>query len=427
MDHFRYVNRVLHCEDVPIRTLAETYGTPLYVYSTATLLHHLRQLQTAFAAVEPLICYSLKTNGNLALCRLMREHGSGFDVTSGGELYRALQAGGTGDKIVFAGVGKTDAEFRTALENNVFLFNVESEDELHALADVAKQVGKPASVALRVNPDLPPKTHVKTDTSVKGVKFGLDIDTILDVARGVVGNPHVRIVGLHMHLGSPILNPQPYRDGAAKGVALIGKLREQGHPIGVLNMGGGYGIHYRKQEAPPATAFAEVIVPAVRQAKCRLVLEPGRFIVGNAGILVSRVLYNKETGGKRYVIQDAAMNDLIRPTLYDSFHRIWPAEPPAGVPAPPEDYEAEIPGAVKQDVVGPVCESGDFLAKARALPPLKRGDLLAVFSAGAYGMAMASNYNSRPRAAEALVDGAAHRLVRRRETFADLVRPEVEV
>jgi diaminopimelate decarboxylase len=427
MDHFNYRDRVLHCEDVPIRALAEAYGTPLYVYSTATLLHHLRQLQTAFAAVTPLICYSLKTNGNLALCRLMREHGSGFDVTSGGELYRALRAGGTGDKIVFAGVGKNDAEFKYALENNVFLFNVESEDELHALADVAKQVGKPASVALRVNPDLPPKTHVKTDTSVKGVKFGLDIDTILDAARGVVGNPHVRIVGLHMHLGSPILNPQPYRDGAAKGVTLIDKLREQGHPIGVLNMGGGYGIHYRKQEAPPATAFAEVIVPAVQQAKCRLVLEPGRFIVGNAGILVSRVLYNKETGGKRYVIQDAAMNDLIRPTLYDSFHRIWPAEPPAGAPAPPEDYEADIPGAVKQDVVGPVCESGDFLARGRALPPLKRGDLLAVFSAGAYGMAMASNYNSRPRAAEVLVDGASHRLVRRRETFEDLVRPEVEV
>ncbi len=427
MDHFKYRNRVLHCEDVPVRALAEKYGTPLYVYSTATLLHHLGQLQQAFAEVSPLLCYSIKTNGNVHLCRLMAEHGSGFDVTSGGELYRALQAGATGDKIVFAGVGKTDPEIRDALANNVFLFNVESEEELHNLADVARSMGKVASAALRVNPDLPPKTHVKTDTSVKGVKFGLDIDTILDAARGAVGKVGVRIVGLHMHLGSPILSTQPYKEGVAKGLVLIEKLREQGHPIGVLNMGGGFGIHYRKQEAQPASAFAEVIVPAVQQARCRLVLEPGRFIVGNAGILLSRVIFTKETGGKRYLIQDAAMNDLIRPTLYDSFHRIWPAEPAAGLPAPPEDYEADVPGTTKQDVVGPICESGDFLAKARALPALRRGDLLATFSAGAYGMAMASNYNARPRAAEVLVDGASHRLIRRRETYEDLVRPEVEV
>jgi diaminopimelate decarboxylase len=425
MDHFHYINRLLHCEEVPIRRLAETYGTPLFVYSKATLLHHLRQLQQAFAAVEPLICYSVKTNGNLGICRLMAEHGAGFDVTSGGELYRALKAGGRGDKIVFAGVGKTAAEQRCALDNDVFLFNVESAEELHALAAVAREAGKVAGVALRVNPDLPPKTHAKTDTSVKGVKFGLDIDTVLDVARGVVGNTHVRVIGLHMHLGSPILSPEPYRAGAAKGLVLIQRLREQGHPIGVLNMGGGFGIHYRKQEAPPAQAFADVIVPAVQQAGCRLVLEPGRFIVGNAGILVSRVLYTKESGGKHFLIQDAAMNDLVRPTLYDSFHRIWPAEPPEGFPAPPADYEADIPGALEQDVVGPVCESGDFLAKDRRLPPLRAGDLLATFSAGAYGMSMSSNYNSRPRAAEVLVDGAKDRLIRRRETYEDLVRPEV--
>ena len=355
----------------------------------------------------------------------MVEHGSGCDVTSGGELYRALKAGTPGQKIVFAGVGKTDAEMRAALENDIFLFNVESEEELHALADVAASLGKVAPVALRVNPDLPPKTHVKTDTSVKGVKFGLDIETVLDVAQGVVGNPGVRITGIHMHLGSPILSAQPYKDGAAKALVLIEKLRQQGHPIAVLNMGGGFGIHYRKQEALPAAAFAAVLVPAVQQAKCSLLLEPGRFIVGNAGILVSRVLYRKETGGKRYVIQDGAMNDLIRPTLYDSFHRIWPVAPAANLPAPPEDCEADIPGTVKQDVVGPVCESGDFLAKGRNLPDLKRGDLLATFSAGAYGMAMASNYNSRPRAAEVMVDGATHRLIRRRETFEDLVRPEL--
>jgi diaminopimelate decarboxylase len=434
MDHFHYKNRVLHCEGVPVRALAEAYGTPLFVYSTATLVHHLRQLQTAFAPAagegelgEPLICYSTKTNGNLAICRLMAREGAGFDVTSGGELYRALAAGGTGDKIVYAGVGKTDPELRYALEQGVFLFNVESEEELHNLARVARSVGKSAGVALRVNPDLPPKTHVKTDTSVKGVKFGLDIQTVLDVAQGVVGNPAVRVIGLHMHLGSPILSTQPYKDGAAKALVLIERLREQGHPISVLNMGGGFGIHYRRQEARPAAEFAEVIVPAVRQARCRLVLEPGRFIVGNAGVLLSRVLYRKESGGKHFLIQDAGMNDLIRPTLYESFHRVWPAEPPEGVPAPPEDYEGDIPHTFAQDVVGPVCESGDFLAKGRRLPALAAGDVLVTFSAGAYGMAMSSNYNSRPRAAEVLVDGESHRLIRRRETYEDLVRPEIEV
>jgi diaminopimelate decarboxylase len=427
MDHFRYRDRALHCEEVPIRTLADTYGTPLFVYSKATLLHHLSQLQKAFAPVQPLLCYSIKTNANVHIARLMGEHGAGFDVTSGGELYRALAAGGTGDKIVYAGVGKTDPELRYALENNVFLFNVESEEELHNLARVASSMGRSAGVALRVNPDLPPKTHVKTDTSVKGVKFGLDIETVLDVARGVLGNPGVRILGVHMHLGSPIITTQPYRDGAAKALVLVARLREQGHPISLLNMGGGFGIHYRKQEARSAQEFADVIVPVVQEAKCQLVLEPGRFIVGNAGVLVSRVLYRKESGGKHFLIQDAAMNDLIRPTLYESFHRIWPAEPPAGVPAPPEDYEVDIPGTFPQDVVGPVCESSDYLAKGRNLPAMARDDVLVTFSAGAYGMAMSSNYNSRPRAAEVLVDGNSHRLIRRRENYEDLVRPEIEV
>jgi diaminopimelate decarboxylase len=427
MDHFHYRNRLLFCEDVPLPELAEKYGTPLFVYSRATLLHHLTQVQTAFAEADPVICYSIKTNGNIHIARLMREHGSGFDVTSGGELYRALKAGGEPKKIVFAGVGKTDAEMRYALETGILFFDVESEQELLRLGEVAKSMGTSAAVALRVNPDLPPKTHVKTDTSVKGVKFGLDIDTILEVAQRVVGNPSLRVVGLHMHLGSPILSAEPYRQGAEKGVRLIAALRKQGHPIEFLNMGGGFGIHYRKQEALPARAFADVILPAVRETRCKLVLEPGRFIVGNAGLLLSRVLFTKESGGKHYVIQDAAMNDLIRPTLYESFHRIWPVAPRAGLPAPPEDYEAAMPGTRKTDVVGPVCESGDFLAKDRHLPPAERGDLLATFSAGAYGMAMASNYNGRPRAAEVLVDGGTHRLIRRRETYEDLVRAEREV
>jgi diaminopimelate decarboxylase len=427
MDFFHYRNRSLHCEDVPVSALAAAYGTPLYVYSQRTLLHHLTQLQQAFAELKPLICYSIKTNANLHICRLMVEHGAGVDVTSGGELYRALKAGCPAEKIVFAGAGKTDAEMRHGIESGVLVFNVESEAELHALADVARGLGRTVAVNLRVNPALPPKTHVKTDTSVKGTKFGLDIDTVLEVSQRARGLPSLRVVGIHMHLGSPIITTDPYREGVQKGVALVEKMRQQGHAIEYLNMGGGFGIHYRKQEAPPASAFAEVIVPAVKAARCKLILEPGRFIVGNAGLLVSRVIYTKDSGGRHFVIQDAAMNDLIRPTLYDSFHRIWPAEPGAGVPAPPEDYEADIPGTVKTDVVGPVCESGDFLAKDRRLPPLRRGDLLATFSAGAYGMAMSSNYNGRPRAAEVLVDGARHRLIRRRETYEDLIRPEIEV
>ncbi len=426
MDFFQYKNGALHAEGIAVSQLVERFGTPLYIYSQATLVRHLTQIQEAFAEANPLICYSVKSNGNLALARVMARHGSGFDVTSGGEMHRAILAGAPGHKIVFAGVGKSKAELTRALQVGVFLFNVESEEELHFLGDVAKELGITAPVALRVNPDLPPKTHAKTDTSVKGVKFGLDIETVLDVARGVLGHSHLRVIGLHMHLGSPILSSEPYRMGAAKGEQLVGELRKMGHPITVLNMGGGFGIHYRKQEALAASAFAAEILPVVKRLGCKLVLEPGRFIVGNAGILVSKVLYRKESGGKKFVIQDAAMNDLIRPTLYDSFHRIWPVNLPKGASAPPEDYEGEIAGTEKVDVVGPVCESGDFLAKQRALPVLEQGDLLAVFSAGAYGMSMASNYNSRPRAAEVLVDGETSMLARRRETLQDLVQAELD-
>jgi diaminopimelate decarboxylase len=434
MDHFAYRDGNLYCEDVPVAELAEHYGTPLYVYSAATLVHHLTQIQKAFAPANPIICYSVKANGNLSICRLMSQHGAGFDVTSGGEFFRALKAGPPGAKVVFASVGKTDAEIRYALEHNVFLFDVESEQELHTIGELAHSMGRVASVALRVNPDLPPKTHIKTDTSVKGVKFGLDIETIVDVAKGVVGHPGLAVVGLHMHLGSPILKADPYRLGAEKAITLIKAFRAQGHDLRYLNMGGGFGINYRKDEALPASAFADVILPVVKETGCQLILEPGRFIVGNAAIILSRVLFTKATGGKHYIIQDAAMTELIRPTLYGSFHRIWPASLPPGLPDRPDvDMSIDtdkgnpfrtMPNTFLQDVVGPVCESGDFLAKDRPLPALQRGDLLAVFSAGAYGMAMASNYNSRLRAAEVLVTDRTHRLIRRRETFKDLVACE---
>lgn len=427
MDHFQYHGHVLYCEAVPVRALAETYGTPLWVYSKKTLLHHIYVLQRAFASASPLICYSLKTNGNLSIARLMREAGTGFDVTSGGELYRALQAGGTGDKIVFAGVGKTDAEMRYGIESGVFIFNVESEGELAALAGVAEQMGKKVAIALRVNPDVDPKTHAKTTTGKRGTKFGMDWDRIRSIGQTLVGHPWISLQGIHMHLGSPILTTDPYREALERAVPLIAQLRQQGHPVQYLNTGGGFGIHYKKQEALPAEAFAEVILPAVRMTGCQLILEPGRFIVGNAGILLSRVIYTKDSGGRHFIIQDAAMTDLIRPTLYESFHRIWPAEPAASQPAPPDDYEVHMPNTRPTDVVSSVCESSDYLARDRYLPVMKRGDLMVTFSAGAYGMVMSSNYNGRLRAAEILVDGHNHRLIRRRDTYEDLVRQETEV
>jgi len=422
MDYFHYQNRELFCEEVPAAELADRYGTPLWVYSKRTLLHHVRQIQTAFADVDPVICYSVKSNSNLGILRVMQEAGSSFDVVSRGEFHRVKAAGADTTKVVFAGVGKTDDEIRYALENNVLMFNVESEAELDAIAAVAGAMEKIAPVALRLNPDIDAKTHAKTTTGKKGNKFGMDIERAEQLAEKVLRDRRLSLRGIHMHLGSPILTTEPYAAAVAKATEVVDQFRKKGHDTRWINLGGGFGIHYRKQEALPASAYAEVIVPAVKAAGCRLALEPGRFIVGNAGILVSRVIYTKREGGKLFVIQDAAMNDLVRPAMYDAFHRIWPVRPAVEAPA---DYEADIPGCEPADVVGPICESGDFLAKGRWLPPVSRGDLMCIFSAGAYGMAMSSNYNSRPRAAEVLVDGTSHRLVRRRETFEDLVAHEV--
>lgn len=427
MDHFQYRQHALFCEDVAVSQLAERYGTPLWVYSQSMLVGHLRELQSAFEEVKPLICYSIKTNGNTHICRLMREHGSGFDVTSAGELYRALQAGGTGDTIVFAGAGKSDDEIKMGLEAKVRMFNVESEPEIEAISRVASQLNVTAQIALRVNPDVDPKTHPETSTGMFGTKFGVPWDQVERIAKPLLTHARLKLVGLHFHLGSPINSTQPYEDALKRAVPLLIKLREQGHPINTMNCGGGFGINYKKNEALPATAFAKVIIPAVKEAMVQLALEPGRFIAGNSGVLVSKVIYPKVSAGKNFVIQDAAMNDLIRPRLYGSFHRIWPVNPAATVPAPPGDFEAEIPNTQATDVVGPVCETGDYLARDRKLPALKTGDLLATFSAGAYGMAMSSNYNGRLRAAEVLVNGQSHRLIRRRETLDDLIRCEREI
>lgn len=425
MEPFQYHDRQLYCEDVPVAELAARFGTPLYVYSQSAILETLKSLRSAFADVDPLVCYSVKANSNLGILKVMAEHGSGFDVVSGGELHRVKLAGGDPERTVFAGVGKTDDEIVAGLEAGVLMFNVESEGELEAITRVAAAMNRVAPIALRVNPDVDPRTHRYTSTGKKESKFGMDIARSLRVAEAALAMSSVRMIGMHMHIGSQITTTEPYAGAVAKGVEVIGQLRRMGHPIEWYNMGGGFGISYKKSEARSIAEFAAAILPGVKAAGCRLAIEPGRVIAGNAGILVSRVLYTKQSGDKRFLIQDAAMNDLIRPALYESFHRIWPVVAAPGLPAPPDDFEAAIPGTEPWDVVGPVCESGDFLAKDRSLPQLDRGDLIAIFSAGAYGMVMASNYNTRPRAAEVLVALRQSRLVRRRETYEDLVSQEV--
>jgi len=421
MQPFAYRQQELYCEDVPVSRIVEEYGTPVWIYSQAYLLHQLKQVQEAFAAVDPVICYSVKANSTLGILKVMRDAGSSFDVVSGGELYRVKAAGGDTSKVVFAGVGKTDDEIRFALESQILMFDVESEGELDAIAAVAQSMNVIAPVALRLNPDIDAKTHAKTTTGKKGNKFGMDIERFQELAAKVLRTPQLALKGIHMHLGSPILTTDPYAAAAKKAIDVVAELRKAGHDINWINLGGGFGISYRQNEGPPAADYAEVIVPAIQAAKCRLALEPGRFIVGNSAILCTRVLYTKREGGKLFVIQDGAMNDLVRPAMYDSFHRIWPVKPTVDMPG---DLEEEITGCEKADVVGPVCESGDYFAKDRYLPPVQRGDLLAVYSAGAYGSTMSSNYNSRPRAPEVLVDGGKVTLIRRRETYADLIAPE---
>lgn len=421
MQPFPYQQGELYCEQVPVRQLAAEFGTPLWVYSAAKFRHEYQAIREAFAAVDPVICYSVKANSNLSLLRLLGEAGSSFDVVSGGELYRVQQAGADTSRVIFAGVGKTDDEIRFALEARILMFNVESEPELDAIARIAAEMGRVAPVALRLNPDIDAHTHAKTTTGKKGNKFGMDIEKHNALAAKVLADPRLELRGIHMHLGSPILSTEPYRLAAQKAVEVVANLRQAGHVTNWVNLGGGFGLSYRGEEAPSPSRYAEVIVPTIREAGCRLALEPGRSICGNAGILVSRVIYVKCEGGKRFIIQDGAMNDLVRPAMYDSFHRIWPVQPKV---AAPTDFESEIAGCEPADVVGPICESGDYLAKGRWLPPVERGDLMCTFSAGAYGTVMSSNYNSRPRGAEVLVDGSSYRLIRRRETWEELIAPE---
>jgi diaminopimelate decarboxylase len=428
MDYFRYRAGELFAEDVPVRDLAERHGTPLYLYSARTVLEHYRKLRDAFSgglAEPPVICYSIKANSCLSLLNLIREEGSGFDVVSGGELYRALKVGADPKKIVFAGVGKSDEEIEYALRTGILLFNVESEEELANIDRIAGRLKVKAPVALRVNPDVDPQTHTYISTGKKETKFGVDLDRAKRILQASLrDHKNLDHSGLHVHIGSQITKTDPYVETMKRMAAFLPECASIGAKIRTLDIGGGFGIWYKDKTARPAGEMAAAMLPALRAMGCKVLLEPGRFIVGNAGILVTRVLYVKEGGDKKFVICDAGMNDLIRPTLYSAYHRIWPVRTEGGHTGEAPDEDLFAGPSVVTDLVGPICESGDFFAKERRLPPLKRGDLVAVFSAGAYGYVMASNYNSHPRPCEVLVSGKEAKVATARESMEDLVRNE---
>ena len=411
MDDFRSRDGELYCEDVAIARIAAAVGTPAYIYSRHTLVDHFRRLRDAFAEVNPLVRYAVKANGNLAVLKALADEGAGFDVVSMGEIHRVLKAGGDPARIDFAGVGKTREEIRFALEAGIDTFNVESEGELDLIDDVARSLGTTARIALRVNPDVDPQTHRYITTGKKGNKFGLDFVRARGIAESLTERVGVRLVGLHVHIGSQITTTKPHLEMVQRVLALAEDLRGFHPHLESINIGGGFGIHYHEDEAPAMTEYADALVPMLKESGFEVHMEPGRILVGNAGLLVTSVVYTKPSPDKRFVICDAAMNDLIRPSLYDAFHRIEPVRPREGENGP-------------IDLVGPVCESTDFLAKDREFPPVEPGDLIAVRSAGAYGFVMASNYNARPRAAEVMVDGSRFAVVRERESLDDLVRGE---
>jgi len=414
----------LFAEDVDVRQIVEAVGTPCYIYSKATFLDHLARLQHAYSSIESLVCFSVKACANIHILRLLSDAGSGFDVVSGGELFRVLKAGADPKKVVYAGVGKTDDEIRQAINAGIGYFNVESEQELQNLIEIAERDRRSVKAALRVNPDVEYQTHAYTATGKKQTKFGIDIEQTVGVFEQYGRHPRVRLCGLHIHLGSGGKQTSPYVEAVEKVVPLIEDLRKLGFMIELLDIGGGYGAEYESGSVPSPDDYASAILPILADKDLKLILEPGKSICANAGILVTKVLYTKQSGGKRFVIVDAGMNDLIRPALYDAFHFIWPVEVPEGLVPVRRSRKLLFDGLQVVDVVGPICEGADFFAKDRPLPLVNRSDLLVIFTAGAYGFTMSSNYNARPRPPEILVDRDSFRIIRRRETYQDLVAPE---
>ena len=410
-DRFTHRNDTLYCEDVPVTDIVDAVGTPVYVYSLARLRDAFRSFDRAFAGSRHLVCFSVKANSNLAVLRAFVNEGSGFDIVSGGELFRVLKAGADPRKVVFSGVGKTREEMEYALRSGILMFNVESEQEMEALNQAAGSMGVTAPVSFRINPDVDPQTHPYISTGMKKSKFGIAIDPAADAYRRAIALPNLEVVGVDCHIGSQLTSTSPFADAAARVRAFIEVLQREGADIRYVDLGGGLGIRYDDEEPPDAEDYAKALLEGVRGLDVTLVLEPGRSMVGNAGILVTRVLYLKRTEAKNFVVVDGAMNDLVRPSLYGAFQGLRPVD----------RREAE---PMTADVVGPICESGDFLAQDRAIQTPEPGDLMAVMSAGAYGFTMASNYNTRPRAAEVLVDGKEFAVVRERETLEGLVAGE---
>ena len=412
MHFFQYRGNELYAEDVPVRLLAESYGTPLYIYSHETLVRHFRAYDDAYGTFPHIICYALKANTNGAILKLLAQQGSGADIVSGGELFRALKAGIPAEKIVYAGVGKTEDEIRFALRSRVLMFNVESADELREIDRVAGTMKVTAPIALRINPDIDPQTHPYISTGMKEHKFGISIDDAIEHYRLASRLRNIAVVGVQKHIGSQITKIAPFVDAVKRILILLDALKKQKITIRYLDIGGGLGITYQRENPPVPADIAKRLLPLFKGRDITLVMEPGRSIVGNAGILVTRTLYLKQGAGKTFVIVDAGMNDLMRPSLYDAYHHISPV-----VKKKREQIRA--------DVVGPICESGDFLAKGRTIDRVKRGEYLAVMSAGAYGMSMSSTYNSRPRLAEVMVKGERHALISKRGSYEDLVQHEL--
>jgi len=417
MNHFEYRAGEMFAEGVPLKRIGREVGTPVYVYSLATLKRHFQVFDQAFAKVPHIVCFSVKANSNLALLRAFAKQGSGFDIVSGGELFRALKAGGDPKKIVFSGVGKKKHEIEYALNTGILMFNVESDEELTALNEIAAGIGKKAPISLRVNPDVDPQTHPYISTGMKKAKFGVDIKKSLETYKKAVALANIDVVGVDCHIGSQLTSLTPFVDALAKvreylDRVLAGEMKKEGAQIRYLDLGGGLGINYHDETPPLPDEYARAIVQGLEGLEVTLILEPGRVIVGNAGILLTEVQYIKETDTKKFVIVDAGMNDLIRPALYGSYQAIRPIVESKAEP-------------IVADVVGPICESGDFFAKDREIARPRRNDLLAIMSAGAYGFTMASNYNSHPKPPEVLVDGDQYYVVRKRETMEDLINGEV--
>lgn len=412
MDHFLYRNGTLHAEDVPLTEIAAAVGTPVYVYSTATLARHYRLFTEALAPLPHMVCFAVKALSNVAVLKVLGDLGAGMDVVSIGEYARARAAGVPGNRIVFSGVGKTRAEMRVALEGGIRQFNVESEPELRALSEVAAQVGAVAPIALRVNPDVDAKTHEKIATGKKENKFGIPIARAREVYAMAAGLPGLRVVGVDVHIGSQLTDLEPFEMAYRKVAELTGVLRADGHVIERLDLGGGLGIPYtRSNEAPPLPSdYGAMVKRTVGHLGCEIEIEPGRLIAGNSGILVSRVIWVKEGEGRDFLILDAAMNDLVRPSMYGAHHDIVPVTEPAAAMA-----------QQAFDVVGPVCETGDTFAKGRHMPPVQEGDLVAFRSAGAYGAVMASEYNTRPLVPEVLVNGDQFAVIRARPTLEEIL------